>query len=319
MDGFKVKVVKDSFCLDSGVRLTSLEIRYPRFIHSELMTHRMLAKNSASSRAIPWKKIRALTQEELDNGSKYADNCMYQMIRTNPVIPISFGREQSGMQSGSELFGKELEEARNIWLDACDAAIEYADRLSRLGVHKSIVNRLIEPFMWITVLVSGTDWNNFFRLRIHKDAEKHFQKLASMMKEEMDLSEKEGKVEKLVAGQWHCPYLFGEELEELRETERRNIALGGWSEYLQEQIIKFKKISVGRCARLSYLTHDGKRDVEKDIDLCNKLAYPSDVNVMHASPFEHVACGAASKKERSGCFHGWKQYRKEFSHENVPG
>jgi len=320
---FKAKVILDSINSD-GNRLTSIELTYPRFIHAEFMTHRDRARNAASSRAIPWKaKGPKCTIKEMPEGAipigkdifdeislnpfetyeYYKPNCMYAMIRRNPVVPLSFDGEQKGMQSAGPI--KDQDEATKIWLEARSNALLAADRLANLGVHKSICNRLVEPFMWMTVLCTATEWKNFFRLRCHPAAEKHFQKIAWMCREALNNS----KPTPIDKGGWHMPYIDWED-QILIAQDYRNRALE-----------VTKKVSAARCARLSYLTQDGKRDIEEDLKLAERLIRPPgdiDEEVMHASPFEHVA-QAATKQDRSGPFKGWLQYRKEFPNENVEG
>lgn len=149
--------------------------------------------------------------------------------------------------------------------------------------------------MWITVLVSATEFNNFFNLRCHRDAQPEMAKIAWMMLEEY----KKSIPEVLDKGEWHTPLLLDH--------------MELYYEYEPEYV---RSISVGRCARVSYLTHDGKRDPQADIDLHdNRLLHPSNPDDPdHMSPFEHVAM--ASPGEQSGNFTGWHQYRKDFPHEN---
>ncbi len=280
---FEVKVVLDSIA-PCGKRLTTITATYPRFIHSEVMTHRDRARNSASSRAIPWPKMR-------------------EMIATNPVVPIRFGSEQKGMQTGGEI--DDVESAELIWLEASRDALHHADLLAKLGVHKSIVNRLTEPFMWITVVMTATEWANFFRLRCHPDAEIHFQKIAGMIRDALESSTPSLPPAIHVGGEdaqyWHLPFVTGNDLEELLA----DYGLGD-----------IKKISCARNARVSYLTHEGVRDPQKDIDLFDKLVAGSGFG--HFSPHEHVA-RASNELVRSGPFIGWTQFRKEFPLENQEG
>lgn len=278
---FEARIVLDSIA-PCGKRLTTIVARYPRFIHSEILTHRDRARNSASSRAIPWPKMMAAINE-------------------TPVIPIRWGSEQKGMQTGGEI--DTPDEATRIWLNARDYAVKAAQQLADLGVHKSLCNRLTEPWMWITVVMTATEWKNFFRLRCHPDAEIHFQQIAGMIRDALETStprqpewfgveDNEG---------WHLPFVTSNDLEGLL-----------WGHTLQE----IKKISAARCARVSYLTHDGKRDPQQDIVLFDRLANGSGFG--HWSPMEHVAM-ALDKPERSGPFIGWKQFRKEFPLENSEG
>lgn len=299
---FSAKVIADSIG-SHGVRATTIEATYPRFIHSEVLTHRDRARNSASSRAIPWKvKAKDLkTLQEIDvikgvpiapSGPKYhyVPKCMYSMIQRGPVIPLSFDAEQRGMQSGDAV--PDQERCREIWLDARNKALAAADSLASMGVHKSLVNRIVEPWMWITVVMTATTWKNFFRLRIHRSAEKHFNRIATMIRDAIDSSEPR----LLKVGEWHLPYIDSIDKD-------LNIDL-------------LKQISAGRCARVSYLTHDGKRDPMADIKLFEKLINSGD-GVMHASPLEHQLECLEDGQARCGCFKGWKSFRSEFADEYV--
>lgn len=324
---FSAKVVCDSVS-PAGARLISVEATYPRFIHAEFMTHRDRARNAASSRAIPWKRKsrQACRVADMPPGSVpigidglahydpeaayhyWMPNCMYARVLTDPVVPVSFGREQKGMQSGDELAGADLDAARAIWLTARDRAVRAANDLAELGVHKSVCNRLTEPFMWITVLYTATEWKNFFRLRCHPAAEKHFQLIAGMIRDAIAAS----TPRTLAVGDWHLPYL--------RPEDDALIVLAAGA---GDPIELAKRVSAGRCARLSFLTHDGVRDVLEDVRLCEQLINPRtaglDDDVIHASPLEHVAQAAADRRYRSGPFYGWIQFRKDFPNENVEG
>ena len=52
----KAKIIADSIN-SKRCRLTSWVLEYPRFIHAEIMIHRVFSRNAASSRAIPTEKI----------------------------------------------------------------------------------------------------------------------------------------------------------------------------------------------------------------------------------------------------------------------
>lgn len=263
---YSAKIVLDSVN-PAGDRLTTFEISYPRFVHSELMTHRLFSRNSASSRAIPNEKLRKRVEED-------------------PVLPIYWGQNQSGMQAGVELPSKEQLTARMLWLKARDFMLECSEELSKLGVHKQLCNRLLEPWMFITVIVTATEYENFFHLRCDPNAQPEIQKIAYMMR---DLY-KNSTPHVLVDAQWHTPYI---------QWEERDLDMD-----------KKLMLSVARCARVSYLTHNGKRDLEADYKLFDRLTQNG-----HWSPFEHVA-QALSTSTRLGNFVGWKQYRKQFSEEH---
>jgi hypothetical protein len=275
---YNCKVVTDSFY---STRITSLELEYPRFIHSEVLTHRDRARNAGSSRAIP-------------------HSVMIHGVVTDPVIPIYWGANQKGMQTGNEIGLIERIQAELVWLEARDRMVEAATTLSRLGVHKSLSNRLLEPWMWIKVVMTATTWKNFFDQRCHPDAEIHFQKIAGMMKECLEKSEpKELKI-----GEWHLPYIQ----EDDRVLVKENICGSFDNKTLG-------LVSVARCARVAYMQHgQTTKNLKKDLQLAQDLIHGSG-ELGHRSPFEHVALGKENSNYQSGPFTGWHQLRKDYWNE----
>lgn len=267
---FSARVIADSIS-EEGVRLITLVVVFNRFILAEFNTHRMFSRNSASSRAIPFKKQLA-------------------MVWRNPYIPIHWGANQSGMQAGAEVSAFKIMLARFAWLRARDCAIIFAWILYKIGIHKQVTNRLLEPFMWHTVVVTATEWENYFALRDNPQAQPEIQVAAAAMRKAID----ESTPRQLKKGEWHLPFI------QLDERE--------WAEANPLEAIK---VSVGRCARVSYLTHDGVRDFDKDIELFVRL-----VTSGHMSPCEHVATPADDPTKFSGNFRGWTQYRKTLPNED---
>lgn len=261
----EAKIIADSIN-PVGDRITTWVLTYPRFIHSEIMTHRVFSRNAASSRAIPVQKM-------IDN------------IETNPATPIHWGKNQKGMQAEEELTPELQSEAAQQWLAAAKDAIKNAKALLGIGVHKQIANRLLEPFAHMTTLLTGTEFENFFGLRAHKDAQPEFRALA----EKMLALYNESTPTSLAHGGWHIP--FGDQMP---------------TTLLPEKL----KIATARAARVSYLTFEGKIDKDKDFELHDDLADNG-----HWSPFEHCAY-ALDTSRRSGNFVGWEQYRKLFQQEN---
>lgn len=279
----KAEIIRDSVA-PSGSRITTFVLTYPRFIHSEFMTHRVLSRNASSSRAIPT--------------SKFLD-----AIKNNPAMPIAFTKNCKGMQAKEEI--QDQEEARKVWLEARDAMMDFAQKLSDLGVHKQHANRLLEPFQHITVVATATDWANFFSLRCHKDAQPEFHELAKQMWQLYQESEPMS----LNIGEWHLPFATPEELGNLRLKYFFNSS--DYQAYAQSIIQR----SVARCARTSYNTHDGtENSPEKDLELYNRLVGGEPI---HASPTEHQAACIADKNYQSGNFRGWLQYRKTLPNENI--
>lgn len=296
------KVIADSQLGDN--RLTTFELCYPRFFHSELMTHRTFGRNASSSRAIPVKKM-------------IAD------IEANTAMPLFWGLNQSGMQADVEADAEKLDAAKAVWLYASKSAIRHAETLNELGMHKQIVNRILEPFMFIRVIVTATEYDNFFNLRAHKDAQPEFKALALLMKEAMDAST---PIKTLA----HLPYITYEEVEgyvkrnALDDIEIANKALqsvfkgldtietsselesADVADWCLQLFLAFAPISTARSARVSYLTHDGKApSVEADIQLFKRLVGSDPI---HASPSEHPAyAGDEGAKVRH--LTGWVPYR----------
>lgn len=274
--GTQAKLIKDSLNTRTGHRLSTWVLKYPRFVHAELMTHRQFSRNSSSSRAIP---VKRLIQNVIDD----------------PAMPCFWGKNQKGMKARQEIDPGSKQIAIESWLRSRDIAVERAQRLNELCLHKQIVNRIIEPWMHIVVIMSTTTLSNWFALRDHKDAQPEIALLARKMREIYESSQPE-QVGPLF---WHIPFITEEEqdLYTLKEL---------------------KKISVGRCARVSYLTHDGVRDPKKDMELHDFLLSSKPP---HASPFEHIAMAAdlepGENALRHGNFTGWMQYRKLIPNEFV--
>lgn len=248
--------------------IISLQLHYPKFIHGEFMTHRVFSRNASSSRAIPFDKL--------------VDDIEYNM-----AMPVYWGSNKPGMQAGEEIV--HIDMAKSNWTSAFGAAKHYAWQLHELGVHKQIVNRLLEPFYNINVLVTSTEWDNFFELRDHPDAQPEIRDLAWKMRAVIKASTSK----ELDYGEWHLPYI--------------QCAEKGCPTFTQEMLIK---MSVARCARVSYLTHEGKDpDYKKDLELYDRLVGSKPI---HASPAEHQAtpCSERLQGDLQGNFKQWVQYRK---------
>lgn len=257
---YLARVLLDSIS-EAGIRLTTLEVTFPRFVLAEFNTHRQFSRNSASSRAIPTAKI-------------------IERVANDPVTPLEWGRNQKGMSASEQLSDEDKEEAERAWLDARDCAVEQAQKLHHLNVHKQIVNRLLEPFLWHTVIVTATEWENFFELRCSPNAQPEIREAAVRVRDAMKAS-----TPALVhQGEWHMPLI---------QPDERDL-----------DIETLKRVSVARCARVSYLTHEGAREIEKDLELCERLKRDR-----HLSPFEHVATPAADAAFHAN-FRGWLQLRQ---------
>ena len=286
----EAKILADSRTA-SGNRVTTFQLSMWRSTLAEFNTHRVFSRNAGSSRAIP-------TATLIDR------------VRNNPFMPVYWGKNQAGMQANVELTGEELAIAKLEWRKAAGLAADTAERLAAAHVHKQISNRILEPFLEVAVVATTNErgLSNFFALRCHKDAQPEIRELAMMM---LDAFEK-STPRVLSRNQWHLPYILPSEYAEygVSPTETRFDAI--------EPLIK---VSVARCARVSYKAFDGtKASFEEDLKLYNRLlgAQP-----LHASPAEHQLSPDLKDFEGwvspwlHGNINGWVQYRKMLNHEVV--
>jgi thymidylate synthase ThyX len=323
---YNVRMLCDSVA-PGGERLATLELTYPRIVHAEFMTHRLMSRNSASSRAIPTPRL-------------------LEMVRESPMLPKWWGKNQAGMQASEQLTGNDLEITKRGWADLMEINAGYAERWHERGFHKQLANRVIEPWMFITVIASATEWDNFLSLRdTWPDPDQPpgpAQPEIAWLGREVRRLLTESTPRPVDAGAWHLPlvetedetdplYVGVKELDHLRYLGRVRPLDGNYQCSLRVAI------SAARCARVSYLTHDGRRDLSEDVTLHDRLARSG-----HWSPFEHVAramqdtskddermigvtpygvrdiveCGLRARRW-SGNFRGWVQYRKLFAGEHV--
>ena len=272
----QAKIIEDSISAE-GKRITTFQLLYPRFIHAEVLTHRVFSRNASSSRAIPVTKMLA-------------------MVKEDPAMPIHWGRNQPGMQAKEELLLGDRYLAEVLWREAAQKAASVAERMVELGLHKQIANRILEPFQHISVVLTATDFDNWFELRAHPDAQPEIQALAI----EMQKAIAESIPRELKPSEWHLPYVT---------TEERNDG------FFKKNPELLRQISAARCCRVSYLRHDGTAaSISDDLALCEKLV---GAKPLHASPFEHQATPDIFNEvhgyhspELYGNFVGWCQYRK---------
>jgi thymidylate synthase ThyX len=245
------KILADSLNVATGDRITTFELKFPKCLLAELGTHRMLSKNAGSSRAIPIKKV-------------------IEKIKEDPYIP-QFTRNQRGMQGeiGDAIFQVS---AKHLWMQQLDAAIKTAIAMDNLGVHKQNANRVLEPWMYVPVIITGTEWDNFFNLRCAEATHPDFRAIAQEMRE----TYKVNHPRELSPGEWHIPFSDG---------------LMNRGQFTFKDCLK---IATARAARVSYTTHDGKFDYERDFDLHDML-----LEEKHQSPFEHSAMAMWEKTNLS--------------------
>jgi len=251
---FAAYILADSISPD-GVRYTTFQITYPHAVHKDILRHRVHASSYLSFRAYPTEKL-------------------FQMLEEDPFIPEKFQEYRKGMDVGSALDPATEAMCESDWIIAKDAAVESAKRLMELGVNKGHANILIQDFCWITGIVSGTEWGNFWALRANPPSTSKPRaeviKIAKMMYDKYE----ENKPEELDYGELHLPLVNNEDW--------TLFALKDWDfKDAEEQLLK---VSTGRCARTSYLTHFGVRDLSADVGLHNNL-----MDHRHMSPFDHPA------------------------------
>jgi hypothetical protein len=286
------KVICDSIS-DAGIRLTTMQLRYPRLIHSEVLTHRVFSRNGRSSRAVPFSVL----------------------VKEIPYVP-HFMKNKPGMVASEEMEWEDRMVAERLWLNAAEYCQNVAQQLADLGVHKQWVNRMLEWFGYIDVLVTSTDWDNFFALRQDGGAQPEIIELANAMKDALDGS----TPARAPLTSWHLPYIdYAIDTMAASKFLNQFIDLDSMSlEYSGNQIMGvLKRISVARCARLTIKPFDGDGSIEKELDRYDKLMVSRPV---HASPAEHIATPdtlTSIYKHEWGNFYGWRQFRKMIPHNTV--
>lgn len=314
---YKAEILADSVSPD-GVRLTTIETIYPRFIHPEVLRHRNISHSVASSRAVP-------TEKNIER------------VRTAPFIPDTFNARVKGMGVGDPLVDEEAAEAKRMWLLAAGDAAQWADGLNRMEIDKSRANRLMEPFIWVHDIMTATDWSSFFGLRcppgnepdINFPAQLEFQQLAIMMRDAM----RESTPQQLDYGWWHWPKITQEEFGRICEARKE-----GNEEKIGVLTYAYGLVSSRRCAAISFEKVNVEEEWEVSIDKANTL-----FESQHYSPGEHSATPLSNEivlnnpekirvvlsditadqampspdKLWCGNFKGWYQFRKGFDNENV--
>jgi hypothetical protein len=285
----KIKILADSIS-EEGVRIVSIQSRFPRFVLAELNTHGALSKSARSSRAVPVKKII----EEVKDGR---------------YIP-HFLKNKPGMVAEENLSVEDFYAASHIWDEILEFTIDRANKLADLNVHKQYINRLLEPFMFVDSIVTATDWANFLALRTHKDALPEFRILALGMQDAINNS----TPKQIEYGSWHLPYIKDEEY------------FGEAEQYAHDNDLNtldvLCRISAARCARVSYSPFDGNSTIQKELD---RFDFLMGGELKHVSPCNHQATPDKRfgpynwylEPNLHGNFYGWKQFRKMIPNNTV--
>lgn len=263
MSQCEVKIIQHTRNRATKTDNLTFQLKYRRFFHSELMTHRVFSRNASSSRAIPVKT-------------------MLKQVWSDPAIPLYWGKNQAGMKARSELEGIAKATCHILWILAGRIMCVFAWLFMHLGLHKQIANRILEPWQFIHVVLTATDLDNFFKLRNHEDAQPEIRELAQAMLKALALSRPKEQI-------LHVPYIS--------ETELKNYTL-----------YQCLMASAARCARVSYLNHDGTSpDVYKDIKLAEML-----LTSEHMSPFEHCGFQAGWRSVTRMHHLGWVSNLRDF-------
>lgn len=243
-NGIVARVIADSVSPVFG-RITTFEVEHHRWILAEINKHRMLSNNYQSSRAVPVSKI-------------------IDQVVSNPATPVFWGKNQTGMQA-SEQCDNDIDlpmfTSKESWVDTlpieaawettAEIFAEYAECFNSAGYHKQIVNRLLEPFMMVKGVITATEWDNFFFLRRHKDAQPELQELANCMFEAM----KQSSPDRLDIGFWHLPYVRCE-----RDFNSKQIYTTSLDEVIKDEDLltleQAKKVSAVACAQVSFRNLD---------------------------------------------------------------
>ena len=265
------KVIADSIN-ETGQRLTTFELEFPRLILSECNTHGAIEKNTSSSRAIPVSK-------------------MLNHILEQNLKPIYFGSKKSGMQAGDELTGEGLDFVKCVWGSSLESAVEYAEMLDKAGVAKEVTNRITEPYQLIKAVWSATDWENWFNLRLEKDADPNICMLAYKMYEAMSKSVpvllKKGEYHLPYVGKYDIPVAYSDLGGYEYETGYNVFYYDKERDHTIEHCLSLEeaiKYSVASCAQVSYRSEG--MTLDKAEKIWNMLVKSE---VVHASPLTHVA------------------------------
>lgn len=292
-DLYAAKVIEDSIPADfrhtPNVRLTTVELTFPRFILAEINTHRMMSRGSESSRAIPVEK-------------------RIERVKANPFVPAAFSANKKGMQAGAALSEAENLQAQKDWLDMCYDVIRGTERFVTNGTHKQWANRPLEPFAWHTAVVSSCYWDNWDALRISPHAQPEFFEIAKLCYE----ARRSSKPRQLKPGELHGPYIQEDERSlENDILKRLSTARCARVSYLSQSGIRDHEEDISLYNRLAGPGHMGPFE---HVATCGKVGplppdFPEDKDIPRAIYNAEKLAGNFSPP--------WIQHRKEIPNEAV--
>lgn len=278
--------------LEQHLPVVTFYLVYPRFIHSEMMTHKDFSRSAASSRAIPVAK-------------------MLSQVWNNPAMPLHWGINQPGMQAERYFTGWKRNFLRNLWQLCGRMVCVFVWVAMKMGLHKQTANRMLEPWQLMHVTLTTCKLANFFNLRIHKDAQPEICFLATLMRCAVENS----RPVRLCQGDWHLPWIEDEDYTLAAQFLKHRTSTDTVTELL-------KKMSAARCARSSYANFDGDRTVAGDMSTYGKLV---ESNPVHASPCEHqctpdtpTVLGGWELAKLHGNLTGYIQYRNTIPNHYKP-
>ncbi len=268
-------ILADSISV-AGKRLVTLDLTFPMFVQPQVLRHRAFSFSVQSTRAVPLRE-------------------QIRRVREEPCVPLRWGAAQKGMVAKEELSMEDEARARGDWTYLARYVSFFVED-HFMNAHQEVAARLLMPFQWCRMIVSATEWDNFFALRIDPHAQAEVRLLAEAIRDAMATS----TPRQLGYDEWHLPLIDDEDR--------------AWADDRSENRLEENQllclISAGRCARVSFLQHDGTRNPARDLALAKKLSGDA-----HWSPLEHQAAPLADPNERSGNFVGFKQHRKLYEHE----
>lgn len=301
VNGATASIVADSVYAQ-GPRLTTLQLRYPRMVHAECKTHRMIGKFAGP--VLVEDDISLMGDHWLSRNGRSSRAVPVGRMLQEPIYVPNFRQNQKGMQAGDGFSDEELAEIEVRWIAEADRTREFVRWMSERGVHKQWANRPLEWFGSIETLitVSGDHWPNFFALRLHEAAQPEMQDLALAIKRELTSSTP--KV--LAEGDWHLPYVDDDDWQQFPQDV---MGADGYS-----ALDGIMKISVARCARVSIEPFDGDPSYEAE---ARRYAILVGAQPMHASPAEHLATPDPQGEGPASNLTGWRQLRKMLPGEVV--
>ena len=265
-------IILDSIA-KNGIRLTTVEVTYPRIVHAELMTHRVFSRNASSSRAIP----------------------IAAMIAMPPFVPTEWGQNVKGMVPNGTI--PLPDRAEEIWRQAHKDAQSVAQRLSDLGVAKQLANRVLEPFSFIKVVITSTEWSNFFKLRCAPDAQREIRLVAEQIRDEMAQST---PVERTL----HTPYADNIRDSVMACARTSYMKING-DPGLYDKLLQSRHMSPFEHVATAMEGFVAREQTSVFCDVCGQSrqgrAY------LKGSVYHCADCAHA----RSGNFFGWRQHRED--------